>query len=138
MYLIFIALFGLYSGPYLVVFVVFFILIAVLPVLLSPRKYEFYDGFLKIRKILGKASEMQYSDLRLYRSTKTGRRQQIILAVEGQRRGIVIPGNPTNAELGKNLNQFLEGKLEKLEPKPAAVQQPEQSDPNANSNTNSQ
>jgi len=72
-------------------------------------------------KVIGGSSEIPYSDLEILDYSK-GRRPQIILATKGQRRRILIPGNPTNGELGVDLNQFLEKKLKKFEPHPREQQ----------------
>ena len=100
--------FNLYSIGIIVVFV----LISVLPVLLSPRKYEFNESSLRIYKIIGGESEIQYSDLEIY-DYPVGRRPRIVLSAEGRKRPIVISGNPTNKELGEDLSQFLGKKLKK-------------------------
>jgi len=91
---------------------VFFIALAVVPVLISPRRYEFFDDSLRIHKIIGADSEIPYSELTL-NDVAAGRRAQIVLSVSGKSRQLVIPGNPTNKELGLDLNQFLEKKLKK-------------------------
>ena len=94
---------------------VVFALIAVVPVLFSPRKYEFYDNALRIHKIVGGDIEIPYSDLTLYDSPaqQSRRREQIVLQQTGKGRPLVIPGNPTNSQLGQNLKQFLGTKLKK-------------------------
>ena len=112
-YLVVIVFFGLYSSVYFIIFVAFFLLIAVMPILLTPRRYEFYDTSLKIHKIVGGDTEISYSNLTLNESQAGRRRPQIVLAVEGERRMILIPGNPSNNELGLNLNEFLEKNVKK-------------------------
>ncbi len=99
-----------------IVVILVFVLIAILPVLLSPRSYEFYDSSLKIHKIVGGDSEIPYSGLTLYEAATTGRRPQVVMTVAGQRRPIVIQGNPTNKETGQTLNQFLGTRLKKYNP----------------------
>ena len=66
-------------------------------------------------KIIGGVSEIPYSELEILDYSKE-RRSQIILATVGQRRRIVIPGNPTNTVLGEDLSQFLQKKLKKYDP----------------------
>lgn len=104
-----------------ILYLAFFIVIALVPTLFSPRKYEFYDNSLKIHKIIGGDTEHSYSDMTLYGIRGMGRRSQITLVVTGKRGATVIPGNPTNQELGKDLYQFLETKLKKYNPKPEAA-----------------
>ena len=84
-----------------------FILVGFVPILFTTRRYEFFDGSLRMSKIIGGSSEMLYSDLEI-RDFSKGRRPQIILSAMGKRRAIVIPGNPTNGGLGEDLNQFLQ------------------------------
>jgi hypothetical protein len=102
-----------------------FFLIAAVPVLFTPRKYEFYEGSLRIHKTVGRDSEIPYSNLMLYDVTM-GRRQQIVLSVEGQRRQILIPGNPKNQELGQDLKQFLEQRVKKYNPQAGNEQAPQE------------
>ena len=90
-------------------------MIAFAPLLFTTRKYEFFDDSLRMSKVIGGSSEILYSDLEILDHSK-GRRPQIILATVGQRRRILIPGNPTNGELGEDLNQFLQKKLKKYDP----------------------
>jgi hypothetical protein len=123
-YLVVIVFFGLYSSVYFIIFVAFFLLLAVMPILLTPRKYEFFDTSLKIHKIVGGDTEISYSDLTLNESQAGRRRPQIVLSVEGERRMILIPGNPSNNELGLNLNEFLEKNVKK--PKPVSEEKQEQ------------
>lgn len=113
-YLVFVAIFSTASGfsVYSLGVIVIFILVAAVPVLFTPRKYEFYDGSLRITKIIGGASEISYSDLEIH-DYPMKRRPRIILSTIGPRRSIIIPGNPTNGELGEDLNQFLRKKLRK-------------------------
>jgi hypothetical protein len=113
-YLLFISFFvvGTNFSIYSLGIIAIFILIGFLPVLFSTRSYEFFDGSLRMNKIIGASSEITYSDLEI-RNISKGRRVQIILSAAGQRRAIVIPGNPTNRELGEDLIQFLEKKLKK-------------------------
>jgi hypothetical protein len=99
-----------------IIYIAFFVVIALVPSLFSPRKYEFYDSSLKIHKIIGGDTEYPYSEMTLYGSRGVGRRGQIILSVTGKKGGITIPGNPMNQELGKDLNQFLETKAKKYNP----------------------
>ncbi len=114
-YLVFIGFVGLSSGfsIYTVVLVAFFLLVALVPALLSPRRFEFYDDSLKIQKTIGKGSEYPYSEMTLLDPPARGRGQQIVLSVTGQRRPIVIPKNPTSQNLNMDLRQFLSGKLKK-------------------------
>ena len=72
-------------------------------------------------KVIGGSSEIPYSDLEILDYSK-GRKPQIILETMGQRRRILIPGNPTNAVLGEDLNQFLQKKLKKYDPHPREQQ----------------
>jgi hypothetical protein len=113
-YLVFIALFTLIGGLSLITIavVVVFLIAAVVPSLFSPRRFEFYDNSLRMHKTIGSDTEIQYSDLSLY-DVPQGRRSRITLSAAGQNRPIVIPGNPTNKELGMDLNQFLNSKLKK-------------------------
>jgi hypothetical protein len=123
-YLVFILLFTTASGfsVYSLGVVALFILIAFIPNLFTPRKYEFYDNSLRINKIIGKDSEISYSESEIH-DQPMKRRPRIILTVVGQRRTIVIPGNPSNAQLGEDLNQFLQKKLKKHDQKPSNQQQ---------------
>jgi hypothetical protein len=73
-------------------------------------------------KIIGRDSEIPYSELEI-RDYSKGRRPRIILSAAGQGRSIVIPGNPTNGELGEDLNQFLQKKLKKFDPHSGTPQQ---------------
>ena len=43
------------------------------------------------------------------------RRSQLVLSAAGQKRPIVIQGNPLNKELGMDLRQFLSSKVKKPE-----------------------
>jgi hypothetical protein len=114
-YLVFIGFVGLSSGfsIYTIVLIVFFLIVALVPALLAPRRFEFYDDSLKIQKTIGGTSETPYSGMTLLDSPARGRSQQIVLSVTGQRRAIVIPKNPTNQNLNMDLKQFLTGKLKK-------------------------
>jgi hypothetical protein len=94
--------------------IVLLIAASVIPILFSPRRYEFFDNSLRIHKIIGGDSEYQYSDLTLYDSP-IRRRAQLVLSAAGQKRPIVIPGNPMNKELGMDLKQFLSSRLKKPE-----------------------
>ena len=113
-YLVFISLFGAFSisDPISIVLIAVFALIVILPVLFSPRKYEFSDSNLRIHKIIGGDSEIPYSEMTLI-DMPSGRRPQIALQSEGQRRPMVIPGNPENKEIVQNLKQFLETRVRK-------------------------
>ena len=124
-YLVFVAIFSVASGfsIYSLGVIVIFILVATVPVLFTPRKYEFYDGSLRITKIIGGTSEIPYSDLEI-QDYPMKRRPRIILSVAGQRRSIIIPGNPTSAELGEDLNQFLHKKLKRYDPNPRSQPTP--------------
>jgi hypothetical protein len=114
-YLVFIGSIGLYSGfsIYSLLLVVFFMVVAVVPSLFSPRRFEFYDDSMKIHKTIGGDSQVPYSDLSLVDYPVRGRSPQIVLSVPGQRRPVVIPKNPTNQQLGIDLKQFLTNKLKK-------------------------
>ena len=116
-YLLFIAIFtlGTSISVYSLGVIALFILIAFAPPLFTTRKYEFFDNSLRMSKVIGGSSEIAYSDLEILDYSK-GRRPQIILATVGQRRRIMIPGNPTNGALGEDLNQFLQKKLKKYDP----------------------
>lgn len=115
-YLVFISIFGLFSSPAFISLIAIFILISVVPMLTSPRRYEFYDESLRMHKIVGGDSDISYSALTLHGSDTGARRAQIVVSVEGQRRPFVIPGNPMNKELGQDLYQFLSVKLKKNKP----------------------
>ena len=116
--------------------VVIFVLIAILPVLFSPRKYEFYDSLLRMHKIIGGDSEIPYTGLEVH-DYRAGRRPRIVLSAAGQRRPIVISGNPMNKELGEDLNQFLSKKVKKYIPEPGNQQQSTpSSDTDTATNTN--
>ncbi len=126
-YLAFVAAIGLFTlSLYAIGYLAFFFLIAFVPALFSPRKYEFFDSSLRIHKTIGGDSDIAYSDLTLYDS-RTGRRPRIVLSAAGQRRSIIISGNPTNSQLGQSLSQFLEGKLKKYNPKETTEQNPQKS-----------
>lgn len=103
-------------------YIVFFVLIAFLPVLFTPRKYLFYETSLTIHKIIGRDTELPYSNVSLYEPVRGGRKSQVILAPEGHKRAMIIPGNPTNDALGLDLKQFLEKRLRKYDPKPPSDQ----------------
>ncbi len=94
----------------------FLVLVAVVPALFSPRRFEFYDDAIKIHKILGGDSEIPYSNISLLDYPARGRSQQVVLSIAGQRRPLVIGKNPTNQSLGMDLKQFLNSKLKKPEP----------------------
>ncbi len=100
-----------------------FVVAAMFQVLLSTRKYEFYDDSLRMHKTIGRDSEIQYSQLEKY-DYPIGRRPRIVLSAAGQRRPIVIPGNPSNGEQGLDLNQYLAKKLKKRESQSRNQQQP--------------
>ncbi len=114
-YLFLIGSIGLFSGfsYYSIFLVVIFMLIAIVPGLFSPRRFEFYDNYLKTHKTIGGDSEIQYSELSLADYPTRGRSQQIVLSVAGQRRPIILGKNPTNQQLGMDLRQFLNSKLKK-------------------------
>jgi len=114
-YLVFIGFVGLVSGfsLYTIVLVAFFLIVALVPALLAPRRFEFYDDSLRIQKTIGGTSEVPYSQMTLMDYPARGRNQQIVLSVTGQRRPIVIPKNPTSQNLNMDLRQFLSGKLKK-------------------------
>ena len=114
-YLFFIGSVGLFSGYdlYSILLVVFLVLVAVVPALFAPRRFEFYDDSMKIHKIVGKESEISYSNLTLLDYPARGRGQQVVLSAAGQRRPLVIGKNPTNQSLGMDLKQFLNSKLKK-------------------------
>ena len=123
-YLVFISSFTSITNfdPFSIVLLAVFILVAILPVLFTPRKYEFHDGLLRIHKIIGGDSEFSYSDMAIY-DYSIGRRPRILLSVAGRRGPLVIPGNPMNKELGEDLNQFLSKKLKKYTPQSGNQQQ---------------
>ena len=132
LYLVFVSFFAMSGGfdPTGLVVIAVFVLLAVLPVLFAPRKYEFSDDSLRMVKILGGNSEIPYSELEIHEGF-TGRRPQIILTSLGQRnRTIVVPGNPTNAALGMDLRQFLSKRVRKFD-NPKANQQETTSDDTA-------
>jgi hypothetical protein len=128
-YLVFIFLFTTAGGLniYSLGVIILFIVIAFVPSLFAPRKYEFYDGSLRITKIIGKDSEIQYSELEIH-DNPMKRRPQIILSAVGQRRSIIIPGNPTNDQLGEDLNKFLQKKVKKHNSHPGEQQPTPSSD----------
>jgi hypothetical protein len=112
-------------GIFSILLIAVFFLIAIVPVLFTPRKYMFYETSLRIHKTVGRDAEIPYSSLILY-DYAMGRRQQLVLSVEGQRRQILIPGNPKNQELGQDLKQFLEQRVKKYNPQTGTPQnQPE-------------
>jgi hypothetical protein len=114
-YLVFIGFVGLSSGfsLYTVALIAFFLIVALVPALLSPRRFEFYDDSLKIQKTIGGVSEYPYSEMTLMDPPARGRSQQIVLSITGQRRPVIIPKNPTSQNLNMDLRQFLSGKLKK-------------------------
>ena len=114
-YLLFIGFVGLSSGfsLYTILLIGFFLVVALVPALLAPRRFEFYDDSLKIHKTIGGDSEIPYSELSLVEYSPRARGQQIVLSATGRRRPIVIPKNPTNQGLNMDLKQFLTGKLKK-------------------------
>lgn len=118
LYLFFIGSVGLFSGfnIYSILLVVFFVLVAVIPALYTPRLFEFYDDHLRIHKTVGKDSEIPYSDLTMVDNPVRARGQQIVLSASGQRRPIVISKNPSNQQLGMDLKTFLNSKLKKNPP----------------------
>lgn len=89
-----------------------FVLVALMPVLFTTRKYEFYEDSVRMHKTIGGDSEIPYSELEIY-DHPAGRKPRIILAATGRTRPIVVPGDPTNEALGLDLNQFLGKKLKK-------------------------
>ncbi len=121
-YLVFIGFVGLASGfsLYTLALVAFFLIVALVPALFTPRRFEFYDDSLKIHKTIGGDSEIPYSQLSMVDYSPRGRGNQIVLSSSGQRRPIVIPKNPTNQNLNMDLKQFLTGKLKKS-PTPGAA-----------------
>ncbi len=110
-----------------VAFITIFILISILPALFTSRKYEFFETSLRMHKIIGGDSEIPYTALEV-RDYRAGRRPQIVLLAAGQKRPIVISGNPTNKELGLDLNQFLGKKLKRYIPEPRNQQHSTSSD----------
>lgn len=114
-YLFLIFTVGVYSGFSVIslILVVLFLIIAVIPSLFTPRRFEFSDSSLKIHKIIGGDSEIPYSDLTMLDYPVRGRAQQIVLSMAGQRRPIIISKNPKNESLGIDLRQFLTSKLKK-------------------------
>lgn len=113
----FIGFSGLIFSIYFIAFILIFVLMSVVPLLTSPRRYEFYPDSLKLHKIVGGDSEIFYSNMTLYESP---RGRAFGLLVEGQRRPITISKNPMNAELNLTLKQFLESKVKRYESKPAS------------------
>jgi len=115
-YLVLISALGLYSSfsLYSLVLIAFFLLIAVVPALLAPRRFEFYDGSMKVHKTIGGDAEYPYSAVSMvdYSNQRRGNKS-IVLNVAGQGRPLVIGKNPTNQQLGVDLRQFLSQKLEK-------------------------
>src|SRR5579862_6869784 len=69
-YLFFIIAVSSYSAFSLLSLLLIAVLLAasIVPVLFSPRKFEFFDHSLKIHKTIGGDSEFQYSDLTMYDS----------------------------------------------------------------------
>lgn len=114
-YLFLIAALGLFStfNLYSIILVLVFVLFALVPSLMSPRRFEFYDGSMKVHKIIGGDSEYSYSNMSMLDYGARGRSQQMVLSVAGQRRPLVIGKNPKNSELGIDLKQFLNSKLSK-------------------------
>jgi zinc-ribbon domain len=111
--------------------ILIFALIFVLPVLFSPRKYEFYDSSLRIHKTLGGDTEIEYSDLEIYDYPVRGR-ARIVLVAQGQRRPIMISGDPVNSVLGQSLSEFLGKRLKKYS---ARSKEQEQSAPSSDTDT---
>jgi hypothetical protein len=100
---------------------VVFTLMLVLPIIFSPRRYEFFEDSLRIYKIIGGDVEIPYDDMLLHDASQmpgSGRnRQRIILSVQSRSRTIIIPGNPTSAQLDQNLEQFLSLRIRKPNPR---------------------
>ncbi|MDA4129959.1 MAG: hypothetical protein OK457_04235 [Thaumarchaeota archaeon] len=118
-YLVFVLLVTLSSGLnlYTLGIFVFFIAVAVLPQLFTPRRFEFYDDRVRVHKIIGGDSEIPYSDL-TYSFFSRGKRSQIVLSsLTRRRQQLAIPSNPINKDLGMDLNKFLETKMKKPEAK---------------------
>ena len=110
--------------------IVVFVLLAVLPIFFTARRFEFYDNSLRMVKPIGGASGIPYSDL-MIEENFSGRRRRIVLYSLGQRRrNIVIPGNPTNTELGEDLDHFLQKKVPK-QPSSEGKSLPQPSDSNS-------
>lgn len=120
-YLFLIFTVGIYSGFSIIslILVVLFLVIAVIPSLFTPRRFEFFDSTLKIHKTIGGDSEIPYSELTILESPVRGRSQQIVLSATGQRRPIIVGKNPRNENLGMDLRQFLNSKLKKPDSKTA-------------------
>ena len=90
-----------------------FIAVALVPVLFSPRRFEFYDDEVKVHKTIGGDTLIPYSDI-AYNYAQRGNRSQVVLSSISRRmRPLVVPGNPANRDLGMDLNQFLEKKVRK-------------------------
>ncbi len=89
-----------------------------------------------MHKIIGGDSEIPYTGLEVY-DYRAGRKPRIVLSAAGQRRPIVISGNPMNKELGEDLNQFLSKKVKKYIPQSRNQQQSTpSSDTDTATNTN--
>jgi hypothetical protein len=116
-YLFLIGSVGFFSSfsVFTLLLVVFFIVVAVIPGLMQPRRFEFYDNSLKVHRTIGGDSELAYSNVSVVDYPARGRSQQTVLSVTGQRRPLVIGKNPSNKELGMDLKQFLNSKLKKVD-----------------------
>ncbi|MHB8567737.1 MAG: zinc ribbon domain-containing protein [Nitrososphaerales archaeon] len=119
---------------YSVGLIALFIAVGFVPILFTSRKYEFYDGSLRMVKIIGGSSEIPYSDMVIHDSPAK-RKPRIVLSAVGQRRPFMIPGNPTNEQLGEDLNQFLHKKLKTYDPHAGKQEQPSPSSEEPAENT---
>jgi hypothetical protein len=114
-YLVFILVFTTSAGIsiYSLAITLIFIAVALVPVLFSPRRFEFYDDEVKVHKTIGGDTLIPYSDI-AYNYAQRGNRSQVVLSSISRRmRPLVVPGNPANKDLGMDLNQFLEKKVRK-------------------------
>ena len=137
-YLVAIIALGSFSGfsLYSLVLVLFFLIVAVVPALTTPRRFEFYDDSLKVHKTIGGDSEYPYSEVTMLDFPSRRGTQQIALSVTGQRRPLIIGKNPTNEQLGMDLKQFLNSKLKKpglSTEKPASPENEDDNYPGGNS-----
>lgn len=115
-YLILVSALGLFSSfsLYSIVLVVFFLLIAVVPALFSPRRFDFYEDSMKVHKTIGGDAEYPYTSVSMVEYPNMRRQtRSVVLNVTGQRGQFVLGKNPTNQQLGMDLRQFLTQKLKR-------------------------
>lgn len=79
--------------------------------LFSAKKYEFFDNLLLMKGVVGRSSDVQYSELKIQRPWR-GRWRGMVLSRTGKRRPMLIQSNPRDG-MGETLTHFLEKKLYK-------------------------